>query len=227
LSGTVQQIEDTLLRVHRWLHIIGLVGVRFEAQGFSIDGQAKLDGVWGLGSTVLNVETDLVVTSSQKEIGISPGMEFAGPAQCLSCPDMSCAFAGMMNQENGAAVGPLEPTQMVQERGDFASDIFVYTMKPDEWVEDDQNWLMLGDRKFQAGAIFVTIQAQGGVGDDLDGQPLQAASQAPTETIQSVTDDGQCILGREQEHGASTLGLSTIQAGSARGDRDGQGEGAQ
>src|SRR6202453_366930 len=95
-------------------------------------------------------------------------MELGGTAQGLAGADVSGALAGVMDQDDGEAVSPLQLAQVSEQRGDFAADVLVDAMQADEGIEDEQPRLEPVDSFLEAGAIGVEVETQAGGGDDLD-----------------------------------------------------------
>ena len=90
-------------------------------------------GVWriievlakhGGRGTVLDREGDLAAfagaaIAAQVEIGVAPGVEFGGAAQGLAGADATGALLGMVDDDDGRAISPLQLAQIGEQRGDL------------------------------------------------------------------------------------------------------------
>ena len=118
---------------------------------------------------MFDVESEAICVATQEQIGVAPGVEFARTAQGLAGAEVSGGFAGVVDQQDGAAVGALESSQVIQQRRDLAGDVLVDAMQSDKGVEDDQDRGAVGDGEFKSGPVLVAVEAKRGGGDDLDG----------------------------------------------------------
>jgi hypothetical protein len=74
------------------------------------------------------------------------------------------AFAGVVDEDDGEAVAALQVAQVSEQRGDFAADILVDAVQPDEGVEDEQPRFQAGDGLRQTRSIGFEVEAQTGTG---------------------------------------------------------------
>jgi hypothetical protein len=86
-----------------------------------------------------------IAVAAEVEVGISPGMELGGAAQSLSGAEVTGALPGVVDDDDGEAMTPLQLAQIGQQRGKLAAGVFVDAMQPYEGVEDEQARLQLGD----------------------------------------------------------------------------------
>jgi hypothetical protein len=63
----------------------------------------------------------------------------------------------LKDEDDGEAVVALQVAQVGEQRGDFAADILVDAMQPDEGVEDEQPRFQAGDGLRQTGAMGVEV----------------------------------------------------------------------
>ena len=165
--------------------------------------------------------------AAQVEVGVAPGVEFGRTAQGLAGAHVAGALAGMVDEDDGEAVAALQLAQVSEQRGDFAADIFVDAMQPDEGIEDEEPRFQAGDGFCQAAAIGLEIEAETGGGDHLQVEVGEIDAGGGTNSVEATANDVQGVLGGIEEDAAGLGDGEAAQAGRAGGDGDGQVEGKE
>jgi hypothetical protein len=66
----------------------------------------------GDGGAVLYGESEALGGATEVEVGVTPGVKLRASSQGLSCADVPCALAGMVDNDDGEAVSALHVAQV-------------------------------------------------------------------------------------------------------------------
>src|SRR5262249_57674816 len=103
--------------------------------------------------------------AAEVEIRVAPGVELGGPAQSLAAADSTGAFLGMVDDDDGEIVSPLQFTQPSEERRNLARGVFVDAMQTHEGIEHEHARSQPGDGLLHASPVGLEIEAPAGDGD--------------------------------------------------------------
>jgi hypothetical protein len=131
-------------------------------------------------------------------------------------------FLGMVDDEDGDAMAPLQLVQVRKQRRDFASGVFVDAVQPHEGIEDQQPWLQAGDGVGEAAPIGLEIEPERGSGDDLDIEIGKVDAGGDGDALEPPAHSGRGILGGIEEDTAGVGYRKTPQAGNTSSNGNGQ-----
>ena len=151
--------------------------------------EMKRDVILGRSGAMLGGEGQLGAASAQVEIGVAPAVEFAGATQSLTRAGGVRVLAGVMNEEHGQLELALKLAQEGEESGDLGGVVLIDAVKTDQGIQDEQAGLELLDGVGQALAIGGHVQAQGGRGDDFDGQGIEGNLGGKGDAFQTLAHD--------------------------------------
>jgi hypothetical protein len=175
----------------------------------------------GRGGAVLNRKGERVALTPQVEVGFSPGVELRGAAQRLPRPGAPGPLLGVVDDENGKGMSPLQLSQISKERGDLTAGVLVDAVEPHKGVEDQEPGLQLGNRLGKGAPIDLEIEAQGGGGDDLDVEITQAHAGGGGDALQPPAHDRRGIFRRIEQDAPRVWDSKAAQAGYAGGNGNG------
>jgi hypothetical protein len=110
---------------------------------------------------MLNRESEMIALATQIEVAIAPSAELRGTAQRLAGAGASATLLGVVDDEDGEAMAPLQLAQVGKQRGDFGAGVLVDAVQADEGIENEQAWLKGGDGVGEAAPIGLEIEAKG------------------------------------------------------------------
>ena len=190
-----------------------------------MQGQIQVRGR-GVG-TVFDGQAQALAPAAQEEAGVRPSVELARAAQGLTGADLGRALAGVVHEGDGAAVATLDLTQAGQQGHDRGRDVLIDAVQAYKRIEDEQHGLQRRDGGRQSAAIGLDVQAHGGCGDEPQVELGQGEVGVGTEALESLAHHVQSVFSGEQEHAAGAVRCEAIETGTARGDRDGHGQGEE
>jgi hypothetical protein len=122
---------------------------------------------------VLDGEGEVALLTSQVEVGVTPGVEVPGAAETLAgLPAGAAVLAGVVDDEDGDVEVALERAEIAEEGGDLPSVVLVDAVEADEGIEHEQARMGTPCGPGQAVLIAALVDAQGGLDDDIEGQPV-------------------------------------------------------
>ena len=149
-------------------------------------------------------------------------MELGRAAQRLAGAHVPSGFSGVMHDEYGEAVLPLQGAQVREQRCDFAAGVFIDAVQAHEGIEHQQAGRQLHDGFIETRAIDRLIEPHAGGGDHVNIQIFQIARRGGTDTFEPATHDVQGIFRGVEQYPTRTDHGEAAQARRARGDGDGQ-----
>ena len=170
--GVCECGDDAIVEGSRRRRLWAMAFDGLECQRIGAVGEFEREGRHRRCGAVLDSEGDLtgarVTVAAKVEIRVAPGVKLGGPAQRLAAADATGAFLGVVDDDDGEIVSPLQLTQPGEERSNLARGIFVDAMQTHEGIEHEQAGSQPGDGLLEASAIGLEIEAQGGDGDHLN-----------------------------------------------------------
>jgi len=130
-----------------------------------------------------------------------------------------------VDEDDGHVSGALELSEAGQDGRDRTRVILVLGMKADEGVEEQQAWANFLHGSVKSSTVFLTIEAKGGSGDEVEVGLMQTDSAVLTEPLDARPSVVEGVLGQVEQSGAGLVDCEGTQAGSARGDAEGEIEG--
>ena len=172
------------------------------------------------------VRRAVVALAAQIEIGVAPGVELGGAAQCLTGTDGAGALFGMVDEHDGNGMAALQFAQIGEQRCDLAAGVLIDAVQAYEGIENEQPRLQLGDGLVEAarsasrsrrrvGAVMTWMSRSA--------SPTPAAAQMPSSRRRTMCEG---VLGGIEQDAAGSAHGKAAQAGDAggNGDREIQGE---
>ena len=131
-------------------------------------------------------------------------------------------FLGVVDDEDGEAMAPLQLAQIGEQWGNFAAGVLVDAVQPHEGIEDQQAWLEVGDSVGEAAPIGVEIEPERRGGNNLDIEIGEVDAGGGGDALKPPADSGRRILGGIEQDTAGIGYRKTPQAGNTRSNGDGQ-----
>jgi hypothetical protein len=145
----------------------------------------------------------------------------------LSGAHVAGAFAGMVDEDDGDGIAPLQVPQIGEQWRHLAADVLVDLVEADEGVENEQTRFQPGDGLLETGAVGIEVEAQAGSGDDLDIEIDKIEAGGGADAVEPAPHDMQGVLGSVEQDASGPLHGEAAQAGCAGGDGDGKVEGEE
>ena len=136
--------------------------------------------------------------------------------------DASPALLGVMDDEHGDTVSPLQLAQVGEQGSDLAAGVLVDAVQPHEGIEDEQAWPQPVDGLGEVAPIGREVEPQDRHGDDLDIEVGEGNAGGRGDAVKAVADDMQRVLGGVEQDTSGRGHDEAAQAGRAGGDRDGK-----
>jgi hypothetical protein len=168
---------------------------------------------------VLDREEELSAMASDEQEGVGPGEEVARAAEAL--PRVTGAvLAGVVDDEHGDVVGPLQLAQVAKERGDLPGVVLVDAVQPDERVEDEEPRRVARYGVTEPSLVMLAVEAERGGEDEVHGQCGKVEAAIAADAFEARLDHGRGVLRHVQE---DTPGVANVEATEARlAARDGE-----
>jgi hypothetical protein len=164
---------------------------------------------------------------AQIEIGIAPGVELGRAAQRLTGTDAAGALLGVMNDQHGDGVAPLQFPQIGEQRCHFTTGVLIDAMQAHKGIEDEETRPELGNGLIKAAANGLEIKPQGRFGDDLDVECGEPETAGGADSLEPPPHHVERILGGIENDAAGARDWKAAQTGSAGGDRNGEIQGEE
>jgi len=127
-----------------------------------------------------------------------------------------------VDEDDGHLGGALELPEVGQDGGDRARVILVLGMKADEGVEEQQAWPNRLHGGVESSTVFLAIEAKGRGGDEVEVGLMQTDPAVLTEPLDACPCALEGVLGQIEQSGAGLVDGEGTQAGSTRGDAEGE-----
>jgi hypothetical protein len=110
-----------------------------------IGAEGKLQSVDSGRGTMLDCKVEVLSLSAQIEVGVAPGMQFRGSAQCLATALVACTLASVVHEGNRGTMVALLGPQEAEQGSNLAGDVLVDGVQAHKGVEDEEFWPQVGN----------------------------------------------------------------------------------
>ena len=93
----------------------------FKSKGITAPHQLDPHRLRGRCGAMFDRQGQIIAVAAQIEIGVTPGVEFGGPAQRLTGADTACTLLGVMDDQDGDGMPALQLSQIRQQWRDLAA----------------------------------------------------------------------------------------------------------
>jgi hypothetical protein len=124
----------------------------------------------------------------------------------------------MVDEDYGAAEAALDLAEEGEQTGHFISPVFILGMEADQRIEQEHMRADELQGMEQARLVGFAVQAQEGLGDDVEVEAADIQTPAGAEGFDALADQGEFVLGGEDEGRAGVGHGEAVQAGGVGGD---------
>jgi hypothetical protein len=118
-----------------------------------------------------------------------------------------------MDEEDGEIVVALDGAERAEDSGDLGGGVFVDAGQADEGIEHEQAGALAIDDRPQAVEVLLSIEAQGGDVEQIDGEWIDGESGDGGEPVKAGPQGVQAVFGAVEENGAAETGRSSEHLG--------------
>lgn len=162
--------------------------------------------------------------AAQIEVRVTPGMEVAGAAKTLAGL-RAAILPGVVDDEHGHVEVALQGAEVAEDRGHLSGVVLIDPVQADEGVEHEQPGRRARHGACEAVLIGASIDPDGGGGDHVDGERVEAEAAVVTQPAEACLHDGGSVLGRVEQDEAGIFDDEAAECGRTARDRDGEVEG--